>query len=97
LALSAGGKAHQSQVLPGYWCDRLAVNTEAAIFHQLEQLEASGSIENLRISAGQADTTAGPLVYCLESVENREVDLFSIQIDPASLAEQFDPDLLGGT
>jgi len=46
---------------------------------------------------GKVAITAGPLVYCLESVDNHEVDIFNIQIDPASLAEHFDPDLLGGT
>jgi DUF1680 family protein len=46
---------------------------------------------------GKVVITAGPLVYCLESVDNHGVDIFDIQIDPASLAEHFDPDLLGGT
>lgn len=46
---------------------------------------------------GKVAVTAGPLVYCLESVDNYEVDIFNVQIDPTSLAEQFDSDLLGGT
>lgn len=46
---------------------------------------------------GKVAITAGPLVYCLESVDNHEVDIFNIQIDPTSLAEHLDPDLLGGT
>jgi hypothetical protein len=37
------------------------------------------------------------LVYCLESIDNQEADIFDIQIDPTSLTEHFDPDLLGGT
>lgn len=46
---------------------------------------------------GKMAITVGPLVYCLESVDNHEVDIFNIQVDPTSLAEHFDPDLLGGT
>jgi DUF1680 family protein len=45
---------------------------------------------------GKVAVTAGPLVYCLESVDNHEVDIFNVQIDPTSLVERFDPDLLGG-
>jgi len=40
-------------ILPGFWFDRQVVNAEAAIFHQWEQLEASGCIENVRIAAGE--------------------------------------------
>jgi DUF1680 family protein len=46
---------------------------------------------------GKVAITAGPLVYCLESADNHEADIFNTQIDPTSLAEHFDPDLLGGT
>jgi DUF1680 family protein len=35
-----------------FWSLRLQVNAEKAIFHQWEQLEASGCIENFRIAAG---------------------------------------------
>ncbi len=35
-----------------FWSPRLQVNAEKAIFHQWEQLEASGCIENFRIAAG---------------------------------------------
>ncbi len=45
---------------------------------------------------GKVAVTRGPLVYCLESVDNPGLDLFSIRLDPASLAPVFDPDLLGG-
>ncbi|HTX90060.1 MAG TPA: beta-L-arabinofuranosidase domain-containing protein [Anaerolineales bacterium] len=40
--------------------------------------------------------TRGPLVYCLESVDNPGLDLFSTRIDPQSLRVADDPDLLGG-
>jgi hypothetical protein len=36
-----------------FWGRRLEVNARRAIFHQWEQLEASGCIENFRIAAGQ--------------------------------------------
>jgi len=35
-----------------FWSSRLAVNAQRAIFHQWEQLEASGCIDNFRILAG---------------------------------------------
>lgn len=40
--------------------------------------------------------TRGPLVYCLESVDNPNVDNFTAQLDPSSLSDEFLPDLLGG-
>ncbi len=46
--------------------------------------------------AGKVALTRGPLVYCLESVDNPDVDIFTAQLDPASLRDEFVPDLLGG-
>jgi DUF1680 family protein len=46
---------------------------------------------------GKAALSLGPMVYCLESTDNHEIDIFKTQIDPTSLAYHFDPDLLGGT
>lgn len=40
--------------------------------------------------------TRGPLVYCLESVDNPDVDIFTTNLDPSSLRDEFIPDLLGG-
>jgi DUF1680 family protein len=45
---------------------------------------------------GKVAVTAGPLVYCLESVDNPHVDIFNVLIDPATLTLLFDPALLGG-
>ncbi len=45
----------KSKITSGFWHDRLEVNAQRAIFHQWEQLEASGCIENFRIAAGDAD------------------------------------------
>jgi hypothetical protein len=46
---------HRVQITPGFWHDRLEINATSAIFHQWEQLEASGCIENFRIAAGEKD------------------------------------------
>lgn len=46
--------------------------------------------------AGKAVVTRGPLVYCLESVDNPGVDIFTARLDPASLRDELIPDLLGG-
>jgi len=46
--------------------------------------------------AGKITVTRGPLVYCLESVDNPNVDIFTAQLDPASLRDEFIPDLLSG-
>jgi DUF1680 family protein len=45
--------------------------------------------------AGKVAVTRGPLVYCLESVDNPGVDIFTAQLDPSSLQDEFIPDLLG--
>ena len=46
--------------------------------------------------AGKIAVTRGPLVYCLESVDNPGVDIFTAHLDPDSLRDEFIPDLLGG-
>jgi DUF1680 family protein len=51
---------------------------------------------NVRGHAGKVAVTRGPLVYCLESVDNPDLDIFTAQLDPASLSDEFVPDLLGG-
>jgi DUF1680 family protein len=38
-----------------FWFTRLEINAQRAIFHQWDQLEASGCIENFRICAGKAE------------------------------------------
>ena len=47
--------------------------------------------------AGKVALTRGPLVYCLESVDNPDVDIFTAQLDRPTLRDEFVPDLLGGT
>jgi len=46
--------------------------------------------------AGKVTVTRGPLVYCLESVDNPGVDIFNAQMDAGSLAPVEDSSLLGG-
>ena len=46
--------------------------------------------------AGKAALTRGPLVYCLESIDNPGVDIFEARLRPDSLHAEPAPDLLGG-
>jgi len=46
--------------------------------------------------AGKVTVTRGPLVYCLESVDNPAIDIFTAQLDSSSLRDEFVSDLLGG-
>jgi DUF1680 family protein len=41
--------------------------------------------------------TRGPLVYCLENVDNPNVDIFTTRLDPSSLETDFSQTLLEGT
>jgi DUF1680 family protein len=50
----------------------------------------------VRGHAGKVAITRGPLVYCLESVDNPGIDIFTARLDPTSLHDEFVPDLLGG-
>lgn len=45
---------------------------------------------------GKVTVTRGPLVYCLESVDNPDINIFKAKLDPASLREEFVPNLMGG-
>ena len=46
--------------------------------------------------SGQLVLTRGPLVYCLESIDNPDIDIFSVQIQPQAPRIEYAPDLLGG-
>ncbi len=50
----------------------------------------------VRATRGQAALTRGPLVYCLESIDNPDLDLFDIVIDPTSLRAEFRADYFDG-
>jgi hypothetical protein len=45
---------------------------------------------------GQVAVTRGPLVYCLESVDNPDVDLFAARLDPETLRTAFSDVHFGG-
>jgi hypothetical protein len=45
-----------TKILPGFWFERLKVNADKAIYHQWEQLNATGCIENFHIAAGRSDS-----------------------------------------
>ena len=40
--------------------------------------------------------TRGPLVYCLESLDNPDLDIFSARLEPSSLQVEWDENLFGG-
>jgi hypothetical protein len=46
--------------------------------------------------SGKVAVTRGLLVYCLESVDNPDVDIFTCRLEPSSLRTEFDAQLLGG-
>ncbi|MGB8215663.1 MAG: beta-L-arabinofuranosidase domain-containing protein [Anaerolineales bacterium] len=50
----------------------------------------------LRGHKGKSALTRGPLVYCLESVDNPDIDIFKSKIDPNSIRALPTPALLGG-
>jgi DUF1680 family protein len=61
--------------------------------------QALYSHPSVRQAVGKIAIQRGPLVYCLEGVDNRQVELSRISIDPASVASmqvEHRPDLLGG-
>jgi DUF1680 family protein len=84
---------------------------QMAVFKELNHLIQTGDVIDVYFDSdiqlrrahpkvknhnGKASVTRGPLVYCLESIDNPGVDIFTIILDPKSLSTQTDPDLLGG-
>jgi len=56
-------------------------------------LEADSRVQSVR---GKAALACGPLVYCLESVDNPDVDIFNVVLDPKGFRVEFAPMILGG-
>jgi DUF1680 family protein len=52
--------------------------------------------QRVRSCRGKVALTLGPLVYCLESLDNPGVDIFTLKLDMDSLQIVEDPGLLGG-
>ena len=50
----------------------------------------------VHVCSGKVVLTRGPLVYCLESLVNPDLDIFTTQLDPTALRFQFSSSLLGG-
>ncbi|MFC1996487.1 glycoside hydrolase family 127 protein [Chloroflexota bacterium] len=50
----------------------------------------------VKSTLGQVAVSYGPLVYCLESVDNPDVNIFAAKLEPDSLHAVTDHDLFGG-
>jgi len=42
----------------------------------------------VRATLGKVAVTRGPLVYCLESIDNPDLDIFEVELDPSSLSPE---------
>jgi DUF1680 family protein len=63
-------------------------------FYMLPQVQrAHPKVKNHR---GKVAVTRGPLVYCLESIDNPQVDIFNVAVDTSSLKPVLDISILGG-
>jgi DUF1680 family protein len=69
--------------------DRIEIEFDLAI-----RLRRAGS--KVKGQRGKVAVTRGPLVYCLESLDNPGVDLFTCRLDPTSLRAEPALELLGG-
>lgn len=52
--------------------------------------------QRVKSTLGQVAVSCGPIVYCLESVDNPEVNIFAARLDPGSLQLDRNDDLFGG-
>ncbi len=83
----------------------------AAVFQSSERVWQSGDRVDIHFSMpvrlltahprvkghqGRAAITRGPLVYCLESVDQPGIDIFNCRVDADSLTPSFDPSVEGG-
>jgi hypothetical protein len=59
-------------------------------------IETRRAHPRLKGHQGKAALTRGPLVYCLESIDNPVIDIFHACLEPASLHVEHVPHLLGG-
>lgn len=84
---------------------------EAAAYLPLERTWSPGDVVDLEFAmsptvrrphpsvrslAGRVALTRGPLVYCLESVDNAGMDIFQARIDPDSLRPEYSAAHFGG-
>jgi uncharacterized protein len=54
------------------------------------------ALSRLHRSKRKVALTRGPLVYCLESVDNPTIDIFTVRINPHTVQAEYSPVLLGG-
>ncbi|MBN1180242.1 MAG: glycoside hydrolase family 127 protein [Anaerolineae bacterium] len=59
-------------------------------------IRARATSPRVKATRGQVAITRGPLVYCLESIDNPDVDLFAVRLDPTTLQAEFSTDHFGG-
>ena len=69
--------------------DQLKIEFEMAI-----NLRATH--HKVKSTLGQIALSYGPLVYCLESVDNPHINIFESKLNPASLITELDDRLFGG-
>ncbi len=50
----------------------------------------------VKATRGKAAVSLGPIVYCLESFDNPDVDIFMAELDPHSLRSRFSEETFGG-
>jgi DUF1680 family protein len=92
-ATAGGYDPRRAQFIP---LTRLWSPGDRLVLHLPLPIRALHPHPRLKGHAGKATLARGPLVYCLESVDNPGVDLFTAHVDLASLQAAFEPELLGG-
>ncbi len=60
---------------------------------EINILRPSPKVKSVR---GKVAISRGPLVYCLESIDNPNLDIFALQADPASLHAEYSSELFDG-
>ena len=59
-------------------------------------IEQRKALPQVKGHTGKIALSRGPLVYCLENVDNPSVDIFTTRLRPETLQAEYRPDLLGG-
>jgi len=60
------------------------------------QIRQHKALPQVKGHAGKVALSCGPLVYCLESLDNPGVDIFSVRMGSEAMQREYRPDLLGG-
>jgi len=89
---AAGYDPRRSQYLPlkRTWTQGDVVEIEFGM-----DIRLRATHPRVKATRGKVAVTRGPLVYCLESVDNPNVDIFSACLDPSNLRPEFS-ELFGG-